>query len=198
MLSLYFCIFLQDLFFFHTPSFILSLLSYYLTFFYSLPRTLWMLTWFEKHSHLKGIDKLELVSCEHFVMWCLRSRHRVTGGSAESLRCGFAPSSCLGSQIKITVISPEAGLSCHSVRETVIWLVMTQPKSHYIFDGRLEQKNRFVCLCWSRLRGGGLQKAICCEFAVIRFTLHICWGYIWEWLWFVISPNVNFKLLKLE
>lgn len=99
------------------------------------------------------------------------------GGSEKSRGGGFAPSSLLSSQIKITVISPEAGLSLHSVKETVIWLVMTQPESHYIFDGRLKQKSISVCLRWGSLRRKGLERAICCESVVIRCTLHI---YRWK------------------
>lgn len=63
------------------------------------------------------------------------------GGSAESRERGSA-ASC-GSKIKITVISLEAGWSRRCESETVVWLVMTQPKSHYSFDGRFSQKSIF-------------------------------------------------------
>lgn len=52
---------------------------------------------------------------------------------------------------------------------------MTQPESHYIFDGRLKQKSISVCLRWGRLRGEGSGRAICCEPVVIRCKLHIYW-----------------------
>lgn len=97
-------------------------------------------------------------------------------GSFDNLGGGSALSSPLSSQIKITVISPEAGLSCQSVKETVIWFVMTQPKSHYVFDGRFKQKSISEGLRKSRLGwegGWGLGRAIYCESIVIRCRLHL-------------------------
>lgn len=89
----------------------------------------------------------------------------VGGGSVESRGGGLALSLLLSSQIKITVISPEAGLSCHCVKETVIWLVMTQPESHYIFDGRLKQKSISVHLRRAQRERFGKSNLlwVCCD-----------------------------------
>lgn len=102
------------------------------------------------HSALKDCFSTLCSSWQGFVGWGDQQR---VGGVASP------QSSLLSSQIKITVISPEAGLSCHCVKETVIWLVMTQPESHYIFDGRLKQKSISVYLRWGSLRGRGLGKS---------------------------------------
>lgn len=122
--------------------------------------------------------------------------------SGESQGGGFALSSPLSSQIKITVINPEAGLSCHCVMETAIWLVMNvnSPRAIISLMGDLN-RNPFQCV-WGVVgsEGGGLGRAPCCESVVIRCSLHTQFtggSFQWGWPWFLISPTVHFKLLLM-